>query len=50
MLMALMDKEDSMQEHMGSISRDGNSKRESEISARNQNTVTKMKSAFDGLI
>lgn len=47
---ALMDKVDSMNKHKGNVSRDGNFKRESEMSARDQNTVTQMKSAFDGLI
>ena len=49
MLRVLMDKIDSMQEQMGDVSGDRNSKNQTEM-LEIKSTVTEMKNAFDGLI
>ena len=45
-----MDKIDSMQEQTGNVSRDGNSQKEPKINAQEQNNVTEVEDAFDGLV
>lgn len=44
----LMDKVDSMQEHMGNVNRDGNPKKEPKEMLE-MNTITEMKNDIDGL-
>lgn len=43
-------KPDNMQELVGNVIREGNSEKESKRNVRYQNTIPKMKQAFDGLI
>lgn len=43
-------KPDNMQELVGNVIREGNSEKESKRNVKYQNTIPKMKQAFDGLI
>lgn len=49
MLRTLMDKVDSMREQIGHVSRDENSKNQKEM-LEIKNSITEMKTTFDGLI
>ena len=50
MLRAVVEKVDNMQEQMGNVSREMETKKESKGNAGIKNTLLEMKNAFDGLI